>query len=140
MATMASDPAEAVRAAGIADDRLPTLDELNLIERTLHNVQEFMTEQVFRAVQQVCEAGEPRSVTYEQIGQLMCSAQTLRDRLQDIESDLAAITVMAFQSATVAEGYSGDGTPYMRGSSRLLAWPDEMVASRARTLGFGDVA
>lgn len=98
-----------IAAVGGNFDRIPSIEDLYLVERVLQAVQEHLSRPIFSAVREACSTGQPHSVTYEQIGQLVTWAQHVRDRLEEIETDAAAIALMAHEANAMAAGYHGDG-------------------------------
>jgi hypothetical protein len=95
-----------------SDDAIPDGETLDEISLALGGVQEFFTERVMRGVIHVADAGEPYSVTFEDIGRLITWADHMRDQADQIIDDVEKVLIVARESWSIAGGSRGDGTIY----------------------------
>jgi hypothetical protein len=91
------------RALGTGD--LPSDEVLKEVESALNAVAEFLVEPTMESVIRISNAGEPNSITLEDIGRLLLWADDVRRRAEDVIDMAARVTVAVYDSYDLAAGY-----------------------------------
>jgi hypothetical protein len=87
---------------------LPSVEEFDEATKALGGLQEFLTDPIADAVVMLHHAGEPLSITFEDIGRLIQWSDWVRSTAERIIEDAAKVAIVAHQAFAQASGYEGD--------------------------------
>jgi len=128
---------EVISERALREDELPSGEALDEVEATLSAVCEFLVDNVARSVIHVADAGEPNSITFEDIGRLLTWADSIRDRAEDIIEGAAKVAIVAHGAFDIASGYRGSGTIF---SEHGTVQDESRYAELKRKYGFDEAS
>jgi len=94
------------------DATIPTPARLVMVADALSVVREFLVEPTALSVIRTANAGEPRSITFEDIGRLVVWADDIRGTANHMIEWAEKVDKVARGAYDLADGYRGDGTEW----------------------------